>query len=118
MIHKLFLNFKKLKIIFFCRERFKNYPESGVMADKNEKIKSSGTILGMRLKSLNNTNGLWELIGGGLNENFASFNFKGSATGSAYDFTVEVFGNNAKTVKLSIILFFLSFVLIFLNQNR
>lgn len=62
----------------------------------------------MRLKSLNNTNGLWELTDGGLNKSFVTFNFKGAGVGRAYDFNIEIFGNSAAAIKLSMILVILS----------
>lgn len=81
------------------------------MANKNETIEISGTILGMRLLSLNNTNGLWELIGGGLNDSFVTFNFKGVGAGGSYDFNVEIFGNGATAVNFSVLIVMLSSIL-------
>lgn len=81
------------------------------MANKNETIEISGTILGMRLLSLNNTNGLWELIGGGLNDSFVTFNFKGVGAGGSYDFSVEIFGNSATAVNFSVLIVMLSSIL-------
>lgn len=58
----------------------------------------------MRLITLNFTNGLYEIIGGGLNHSSVTFNFKGPDTGKAYDFNLEIFGNSANHGKLSMIL--------------
>ena len=81
------------------------------MANSNETLEITGTILGIRLKSLNETNGLWELIGGGLNESFVTFNFKGTEAGSPYDFNIEIFGNSAASMKISLFAIILSSIL-------
>ncbi|CAG9798241.1 unnamed protein product [Chironomus riparius] len=95
-------------------KHFQNYPQPGVMANNNETVEIIGTILGMRLQSLNNTNGLWELIGGGLNESFVIFNFKGTDAGRPYDFNIELFGNSASAVKISVFVMIVSSILFIL----
>ena len=86
------------------RKRFENYPEQEVFAEGNKTIEIPGIILGLRLTSVNSTDGLWEELGGGVNNNFVIFNFKGSEAGKPYDFRLEIFSNNAATLKLSIFL--------------
>ena len=81
------------------------------MANNNETLEITGTILGIRLKSLNETNGMWELIGGGLNESFVTFNFKGTEAGRPYDFNIELFGNSATSMKMSLFAIILSSIL-------
>lgn len=81
----------------------------------NGTLESSKIIQGMRLTSLNFTNGFANLTGGGINNTFVNFDFKGF-DGKAYDFNLELFGNGAVTKSLSVILVLLLKVLFyFLN---
>ncbi|CAG9798238.1 unnamed protein product [Chironomus riparius] len=83
---------------------FQNYPPIWSTANENATITVNGVILGIRLTSLNYTTGLYELIGGGLEQNFVTFNFRGSRAGGPYDFNIEIFGNSSVSVKLSMAL--------------
>ena len=73
-------------------------------AEENATLSVNGVILGIRITSLNYTDGLWELIGGGLEQDFVIFSFKGTQVGRPFDFNIEIFGNNAGTLKLSLVL--------------
>lgn len=77
----------------------------------NATLETSKTIVGMKLTRLNETNGLWNLIAGGINESFVTFNFKGDKAGEPYDFNLELYGNSAESGKLSMILMILSGIL-------
>lgn len=86
------------------RKAFRNYPPLWSTANENATIPVNGVIRGIRLTSLNSTTGLYELIDGGLEQNFVTFNFKGAQAGLPYDFNVEIYGNSAVTVKMSMAL--------------
>ena len=65
----------------------------------------------MRLISINNSRGLWNLTEGGVGYNFFRIMFAGNGTGSGYEFRVELFegeqdsGPNGGTIaSLSMIL--------------
>ncbi|CAG9797132.1 unnamed protein product [Chironomus riparius] len=92
-------------------KRFQNYPEAGFTAEGNGSFQGKEIILGIRLTSLNYTDGSWEIIEGGLNQSFIAFEFIGSDIGRPYDFKIEVYGNNAIIMKLSGNLFILLSVL-------
>jgi hypothetical protein len=111
-----FYFFKKFffKVLNPFRKRFQNYPEPLLTAEGNGTLETSRTILGIKLTSLNNTNGLWELTDGGLNKSFVTFTFRGAGVGRAYDFNIEIFGNNAAVMKMSMIAVILSTILFIL----
>ena len=71
-------------------------------------------IRGMRLTRQNNTDGLWTLTSGGVNNTFVSFDFRGSGLGRAYDFELELFGTGASK-SFSVVLVALSSTIMFLK---
>ncbi|CAG9798239.1 unnamed protein product [Chironomus riparius] len=107
---------KEVKLL--DEQRFQNYPQIGANASGNASFSTSGTILGIKLTFLNYTDGLYEIIKGGLNESFVTYEFNGPYQGEPYDFKIEIFGNNAATVKFSIILMIILNILIAVNLNE
>ena len=82
----------------------------------NGSLDVSKTILGIRLTSLNYTDGFATLTSGGVNYTFVNFDFKETEIGRGYDFNLELFGNNAVTKSLSVILMIMfSAVIYFFN---
>ncbi|CAG9798240.1 unnamed protein product [Chironomus riparius] len=94
-------------------KRFQNYPLPGETAEVNTTLQVPGNILGLRLTSLNNTNGLWEELGGGINNDYVTFIFKGSDVGEPYDFNLQIFGNSSVTLKISVFIVILSSVFMY-----
>ncbi|XP_070494962.1 uncharacterized protein [Chironomus tepperi] len=95
----------KLEDVAYLEQKtFENNPPIWSTANDNATVTVNGVILGIRLTSLNYTTGLYELIDGGLEQNFVTFNFRGSRAGAPYLFKVEIFGNSSVTVKMSMTL--------------
>jgi hypothetical protein len=109
--HIIYVKAFVLILFLIFRKAFQNYPPVWSTANENATIPVEGVIRGIRLTSLNYTTGLYEIIDGGLEQNFVTFNFKGARAGSPYDFKVEIYGNSAVTVKLSVVLLALLFSL-------
>lgn len=89
-----------------------NYPQPGSNASGNSTFSTSGTILGIRLTYLNYTDGRYEITNGGVNESSITFDFRGPNPGEPYDFKIEIFGNSAVLMNLSIILGLMSSILL------
>ncbi|XP_070495195.1 uncharacterized protein [Chironomus tepperi] len=93
--------------------RFHNYLSTGLPATGNGTLEISKLILGMRLTSLNYTDGFANLTSGGVNYTFVNFDFKGTDVAKAYDFNLELFGNSAVTKSLSVVLVLIFNVVIY-----
>ncbi|XP_070495193.1 uncharacterized protein [Chironomus tepperi] len=98
--------------IKLVEKRFEKYPKSDESAEMNTTIQVPGTILGLKLTSLNSTSGLWEEIGGGVNHDFVTFIFKGSDVGKPFDFNLEIFGNSAMSLNVSAFAVIMSIILL------
>ncbi|XP_070495194.1 uncharacterized protein [Chironomus tepperi] len=92
-------------------KRFSYYPEHDVIANRNETLEASGIIHGMRMTSMNLTFGSFSIIAGGFNERFVTINFNEQRPGRPYDFKLELFGNKAKGIKMSIIVILISSIM-------
>lgn len=62
-------------------------------ANDTKSVPVLNTIDGMRLVSLNNLNGLYELLEGGVGHKHVKFYFAGNAPGMGYYFRVEYYKN-------------------------
>ncbi|KAL7039838.1 hypothetical protein ACKWTF_000135 [Chironomus riparius] len=93
--------------VLLTEKRFQNYPSVRLTAIGNGSLESSKTILGIKLTSLNYTDGFANLTSGGINYTFVNFDFKGTNLRKAYDFDLELFGNNAVSRSLSVTLMIL-----------